>query len=98
MTYNLTNLTSSENFLDYSIAVNQLTGGMLFGIFIVIIGLVAYSRIDGTESQKMVASSFLCFILAIVLNAVGILGTFYVTLFLIVLIASFIPSMTSKFG
>ncbi len=98
MTYNLSNLTASENFLDYSIAVNQLTGGMLFAIFLVLIGLVVYSRIEGTESQKAIASSFVCFIFAIVLNAVGILESFYVVLFLIILLMSSFSTLLSKFG
>lgn len=98
MTYNLSNLTSSDNFLDYSIAVNQLTGGMLFAIFIVLIALVVYSRVEGTESQKAVLSSFLAFVMAVVLNTVGILGSFYVSLFLIILLFSFIAVSLSRFG
>lgn len=98
MTYNLSNLTASDNFLDYSIAVNQLTGGMLFAIFLVLIGLVVYSRVEGTESQKAIVASFLCFIFAVVLQTVGILDGFYVVLFLIILLMSSFSTLLSKFG
>jgi len=98
MTYNLTNLTAANNFLEYSIAVNDLAGGFLFAIFIVIISLVVYSRIEGSESQRMIAASFFGWVLSAVLNAVGILSGFYVLLFLILLLGVLIPTMISRFG
>lgn len=95
MTYNLTNLTNSETFLDYSIAVNQLTGGMLFGVFIVLIALVVYSRIEGTKSQKLIVSTFFAWMMSMVLNAVGILDSFYVVLFFLFTMAAVIFNLLS---
>lgn len=98
MTYNLTNLTAANNFLEYSIAVNDLAGGFLFGIFIIVAGMVVYSRIDGTEGQRMIAASFFCWIASVVLNVVGILQPIYVVLFLILMLATLIPTLLSRFG
>jgi len=98
MTYNLTNLTNSETFLDYSIAANQITGGMLFGIFVVLIALVVYSRVEGTESQKLLVSTFFAWIMSVVLNAVGILDSFYVVLFLLFTLGAIIPNLLSRYG
>lgn len=96
MTYNLTNLTASTNFLEYSIAVNQLTYGFLFVILIVLIGFVSYSRLEGNEAQRLMASSFFCLILAIVLQTVGVIQTGYVFIFLAIMLFGLFAVILSK--
>lgn len=88
MTYNLTNLTASNNLLEFAIATNDLTGGSYFVLVLIGIFLVAFtillSRYQMADS--LLSSSIITLIAATMLFFTGLisegflLGTFVIFL------------------
>jgi hypothetical protein len=91
MTYNLSNFTSANNFLDMSIASNQLVDGWLFVFAIMMVFTITFVSLKGYElRQALLTSSFVTFILAASLWGVGILGERSLVVSFVVLVASVI--------
>ena len=89
MTYNLTNLTASNNLLDYSIAVNNIVGTMLFSFSLVLIWIIVFAQLKNYESiDAAVTASFIVFVLAAILFSVGlVVSSIAVTCFVVLLVS-----------
>ena len=89
MSYNLTNISSANNMLDLSTAVNTAVGGMFFPVMLGILYVVLIMntmQYGGTNS--FFTSSFVVFVLAGMLWGVGLLAETY----LIISFALFVVS------
>lgn len=92
MTYNLTNFTSSNDFLGASIAADQLVGGWLFILVIALVYLITFIGLKRYETKyALLTSSFVTLLLTATLWAVGVVGegslvfTFVVFLFSLII-------------
>lgn len=93
MTYNLTNFTDANNFLDISIASNGLVGGWLFILVIGMVFLITFIGLKRYETKyALLTSSFVTLVLTTSLWATevvddGVLVVVFV-LFLLCLVFS----------
>lgn len=75
MSYNLTNMSNSNTFLEYSNAVNGLVHGTFFIAMLVVLYIIMLTRLmQYGGKQAFLTSSFVVFILSSVLWAVALVG------------------------
>lgn len=89
MSYNLSNLTSANNILDYAIAVNQISNDSVFllvSILVFVIGFVAMKNYPAKDS--FVAASFIAFVLNGILWVSGLVSEALALGFLAVFVVS----------
>lgn len=73
MSYNLTNFTTANTLLDYGVATNQLVGGLFFPVMLLLIFLVSTLAMKQYGNSGFLASSFITFVMAGFLWAVGLI-------------------------
>ena len=93
--YSLTNLTDSTSIIDLVRVANSassytpsplMQGGVLVGGFLVVILIVILMIMRQYEFQdNILVASFVCFILSIFLRMTGLVSTFVVFFFLVVM-------------
>lgn len=98
MAYNLTNLTDSNNTLQVAVAVDQISGGLFFNVILFAILIIMFVRLSVFGAQQaFMTSSFVTFILASILWAVGVLaeGTLIIS-FVLMIVAGLVYYTTSQ--
>lgn len=75
MTYNLTNFTAANNFLDMAVASNYLVDGWLATLVLVMIFGISFLALKNyAMGQALLTSSFVTFLLAASMWGVGFMG------------------------
>lgn len=97
MTYNLTNFTQANGFLDVSIASNQLVGGWLFILVLLMVYVISFIALKRWETPKAgLTAGFILFVLCTSLWAVGLVADGTLVSCLIILVLSFVFSVLSE--
>lgn len=88
--YNLTNFTNSNGFLESSIAANQLVGGWLFVLVIVLIYIVSFIGLKRYETKySLLTAGFITFVLTVSLWGTGVVGDRSLVITFVLLLFSF---------
>lgn len=88
--YNTSNITAARDYYQISLAVNQLSNGWLFSLFMLILFVVILAVFRNTASLKALftADSFICLFISILLFFNGLVGYIILTVFSILFLAS----------
>ena len=84
MVTNLTNLTNVQNFFDLVEYTIEVTGGFMgmgFMITLFIILIMSFMRFYDGIDQSILAASFLCFGVSIILTSIGLLNFYFIIAF-----------------
>jgi len=77
-TYNITGLTSAETITDIVVFANESTGSILFGLFVLAIFFIMLMVMRKYEfTDTLLASSFSCFIISVLLAYGGLLNILF---------------------
>lgn len=75
MTYNLTNFTASNNFLDMAVASNALVDGWLFTLVVVLMYAVLFVGFKTYQTKHALAGTgLLMFVFVVVMWGSGLVG------------------------
>ncbi len=76
MVTNLTNLTTAKTFYDIIVFTNQVTNGIVGMMFMLVIFLILLTQFTKRYeiTEAITASSFLCFVLSIILTSINLLN------------------------
>ncbi len=83
MVTNLTNLTGATDIYSIVVFDNQVTGGIMgMGFIIVIFMMLTMNFLKGYDLERSVlASSFLSFMLSIMMTSIGLLNYYFIIAF-----------------
>lgn len=71
--YNLTNYTNATNLFEMAVASNQLSGGLMFIIVLVVVLLISFVALRPKyDAGAYLASAFITFVLSVMLWSVGL--------------------------
>ena len=90
--YNLSNVTAANNFYSMSVAINDLSNGLLFSTVLLSIGLFFLRRgiINGNYTDSLIGTSFITMIIGVLFWGSDLFGIPIITYPIILLIASII--------
>lgn len=89
MTYNLTNFTASNNPLELAIASNQLVGGWMFTLIVLLIYVISFIALKRYETKyAMLTAGFVTFVLSVSLWGAGVVGDGTVIVVLVIFLLS----------
>lgn len=96
MTYNLSNYTSANNFLDLTVAANQLVDGWLATLIILMIVGITFVAMKNFETKHaLLTSSFISFVLTGSLWGAGVASERALVIAFVFLLFSLIFSVIS---
>ena len=90
--YNLTNISSSSNFLELTQHANSLSGGLFGTLVILSFFIVLFVSLHGEMRIKFAAASFITAIITLLFSVIGLIGEF------IVLIIVFMTAVSVMFA
>jgi len=83
-TWNQTLLENADSLVDIFSYANVSTGSMLFGLLMIGIFFILMFRMNNLEfDTRMLAVSFVCFIISLGLRAAGLINEIFVILFIV---------------
>lgn len=89
MTYNLSNFTGANDFLSMTIASDQLVGGYLMVLILLLVFAISFIAMKNYElKHALVTSSVITFVLAVSLWGAGVVGERALVIVVVVMLAS----------
>lgn len=94
--YNLTNFTSSNDFLSMTFAADQLVGGWLLAMVLLLVFAISFIAMKNYETKHaLVASSVISFVLAASLWGSGLISDRPLVIVFVIMLASLVVAVIS---
>lgn len=91
MNYTYQNFSKETNFADIFLGINQLSGGLFFGLLLVFLFFIIliFNYVNTREwNNSVIVSSFICFVVGVLGWIAGLIGMTWIIVLLVMFIIS----------